>query len=99
MHVLPRHYGHCDEHIAGLPLNYFYAGLTQITDRSLAILGGMLSLEQVELYECNGVTDAGLPFLAGLPRWREVHLNGLPSVTLGGTQVFPAKVRVNYSTG
>lgn len=87
------------EHIAGLPLNYFYAGLTQITDRSLAILGGMLSLEQVELYECNGVTDAGLPFLAGLPRWREVHLNGLPSVTLGGTQVFPAKVRVNYSTG
>ena len=86
------------EHIAGLELKYYYAGLTQITDRSLAILGGMSSLEQVELYECKGVTDAGLIFLAGLPRLREVHLDGLPGVTLGGTQVFPAHVRVSYST-
>lgn len=29
------------EHIAGLGLKYYYAGLTQITDRSLAILGRM----------------------------------------------------------
>ena len=86
------------EHIAGLRLKYYYAGLTQITDRSLAILGRMPSLEQVELYECNGVTDAGLVFLAGLPRLREVHLDGLPGVTLGGTKVFPAHVRVSYST-
>jgi ankyrin repeat protein len=86
------------EHIAGLELKYYYAGLTQITDRSLAILGRMLSLEQVELYECKGVTDAGLIFLAGLPRLREVHLDGLPGVTLGGTQVFPGHVRVKYST-
>ena len=47
------------EHIAGLQLKYYYAGLTQITDRSLAILGRMSSLEQVEFYECKGVTDAG----------------------------------------
>ena len=86
------------EHIAGLQLKYYYAGLTQITDRSLAILGRMSSLEQVELYECNGVTDAGLISLAGLPRLREVHLDSLPGVTLGGTKVFPAHVRVSYST-
>lgn len=59
----------------------------------------MESLEQVELYECLGVTDAGLPFLAELPRLREVHLNGLPGVTLEGTKVFRDEVRVKYSTG
>jgi hypothetical protein len=86
------------EHIAGLALKYYYAGLTQITDRSLAILSGMRSLEQVDLYECKGVTDAGLPFLASLPHLREVHLDGLPGITLEGTKVFPANVRVYYST-
>ena len=85
-------------HVAGLELKYYYAGLTQITDRSLAILGRMPSLEQVDLYECNGVTDAGLISLAGLPRLREVHLDGLPGVTLEGTRVFPGNVRVCYST-
>ena len=86
------------EHIAGLALKYYYAGLTQITDRSLAILGRMPSLEQIEFYECKGVTDAGLGFLAGLPRLREVQLEGLPGVTLEGTRVFPAHVQVKYST-
>ena len=86
------------EHIARGRLRYYYAGLTLITDRSLEILGRMSSLEQVELYECKGVTDAGLVFLAGLPRLREVHLDGLPGVTLEGARVFPAQVRVKYST-
>ena len=85
-------------HIARLQLNYYYAGLTQITDRSLEILGGMSSLEQVELYECQGVTDAGLPHLAKLPRLREVALEGLPGVTLRATNVFPSRVRVRYTT-
>jgi len=85
-------------HIAPLKLNYYYAGLTQITDRSLEILGRMSSLEQVDLYECKGVTDAGLAFLASLPRLREVHLDGLPGVTLQGTSVFPEHIRVSYST-
>jgi hypothetical protein len=58
----------------------------------------MPTLEQVELYECKGVTDAGLVFLAGLPRLREVHLDGLPGVTLEGTRVFRSNVRVKYST-
>jgi hypothetical protein len=86
------------EHIVGLALKYYYAGLTQITDRSLAILGRMSSLQQVDLYECQGVTDAGLAFLAALPHLREVHLDGLPGVTLAGTGVFPGSVRVYYST-
>jgi hypothetical protein len=85
-------------HIVGLPLNYYYAGLTKITDRSLEILGGISTLEQVDFYECNGITDAGLPFLARLPRLREVHLDSLPGVTLQGTKVFPQSIHVYYST-
>src|SRR4029453_2540356 len=85
-------------HIAGLKIRYYYAGLTLITDRSLGVLGRMPSLEQIELYECNHVTDAGLPFLAALPRLREVALAGLPGVTLAGTKVFGPGVRVRYST-
>jgi len=36
-------------------------------------------------------------FLTALPRLREVALHGLPHVTLEGTAVFPAHVRVDYS--
>jgi hypothetical protein len=86
------------EHIRGLAIKYYYAGLTQITDRSLEILGAMESLEQVDLYECPKVTDAGLPFLARLPKLREVHLDGLLGVTLRGTEVFWPGVQVYYST-
>jgi hypothetical protein len=86
------------EHISNLQLNYYYAGLTQITDRSLEILGGMKSLENVELYECMKVTDAGLPFLARLPKLREVHFDGSPGITLAGTKVFAPQVHVFYST-
>jgi hypothetical protein len=85
-------------YITALPLQYYYAGLTLITDRSLELLGRMPTLDTVDLYECNGVTDAGLVFLAALPRLREVNLDSLPGVTLQGTRVFPARVRVNYST-
>jgi hypothetical protein len=83
-------------HIAGLQLKSYYAGLTQITDRSLEILGGMLSLESIELFETKGITDAGLAHLAGLPHLRELQLSGLPNVTFAGTRVFPAHVRVEY---
>jgi len=89
---------HATEHIAALQLKYYYAGLTLISDRSLEILGRMSSLEQVEFYDCKGVTDAGLVFLAGLPHLREVALDSLAGVTLAGTRVFPARVRVKYST-
>jgi hypothetical protein len=85
-------------HIRELPIKYYYAGLTQITDRSMEILGGLESLEQVEFYECLKVTDAGLSFLARLPRLSEVHLDGLPGVTLNGTKVFRPGVHVYYSS-
>jgi hypothetical protein len=83
-------------HISGLQLKSYYAGLTQISDRSLEILGRMLSLESIELYETKGVTNAGLAHLAGLPRLKKVSLSGLPEVTLAGTCVFPTNVRVDY---
>ena len=41
---------------------------------------------------------AGIVSLAGLPRLHAVELGGLPGVTLEGTKVFPANVRVKYST-
>jgi hypothetical protein len=84
--------------ITRLPLKYYYAGLTRITDRSLEMLAGIASLEQVEFYECSGITDRGLASLARLPNLREAHFDGLPGVTLEGTRVFPARVRVVYST-
>jgi hypothetical protein len=85
------------EHIAGVALKYYYAGLTQITDRSLEMLGRMASLESIEFYETKNVTDAGLVHLAGLPRLKEVQLGGLPHVTYAGTGVFPAHIRVEYT--
>jgi hypothetical protein len=84
------------EHIAGLRLKTYYAGLTQITDRTLEILGRMTSLELIELYETKSVTDAGLVHIAGLPNLREVRLGGLPGVTPEGIKVLPSRIRVNY---
>jgi hypothetical protein len=85
-------------HIAGLPrLRTYYAGTTQITDRSLELLGRMSTLERLEFWQTAHVTDAGLPFLAALPRLREITLDGLPQVTRQGTSVFREGVRVKYS--
>lgn len=53
--------------------------------------------ENIELYECKGITDAGLGFLASLPNLRKLSLAGLPNVTLAGTAVFPPRIRVEYS--
>jgi hypothetical protein len=85
------------EHIKDLPIRYYYAGLTQITDRSLEVLGGIESLEQADFYECLRITDAGLPHLARLPALREVHFDHLPGVTFEGTKVFRPAVQVHYT--
>jgi hypothetical protein len=85
-------------HITGLRLKSYYAGLTQITDRSLWLLGRIDSLEEIEFYECLQISDAGLPALARLPRLRQVSVSGSPHVTHTGMRVFPAQVRVRYST-
>lgn len=86
------------ERVADLRLKYSYAGLTQITDRSLDVLGHMPSLEQIDLFECPGVTNAGLASLARLPSLHTVVLEGVQGVTLEGTRVFPPHIRVRYST-
>jgi hypothetical protein len=59
--------------------------------------GRMSSLERLELWQCAGIIDAGVAHLAGLPRLREISLDGLPNVTREGAAVFPAHVRANYS--
>jgi len=86
------------EHIAALRLRTYYAGLTQITDRSLEILGAMDTLERIEFYECPNITDAGLRSLTTLTRLRELTVSGSPGVSLNGTRSFPAHVRVRYET-
>jgi hypothetical protein len=87
------------EHIAGLSrLKHYYAGQTQITDRSLEILGGMPSLEEVEFSACAGISDAGLVHVARLPRLKKVSLDATARVTRAGIAVFPANVRVDFWT-
>ena len=71
---------------------------TPVFDGPFDLLLHLITKEQVDLYECLKITDAGLPFLARLPRLREAHLDGLPGVTLEGTKVFRPGVRVYYST-
>ncbi len=87
------------QHIAGLSrLKYYYAGQTQITDRSLEILSGMHSLEEVELARCAGISDLGLEHIARLPRLKRVFVNASAQVTRAGIAVFPADVRVDFAS-
>jgi hypothetical protein len=86
------------EHISGLPkLKSYYAGATQITDRSLEILARMSSLERLEFWNCSALTNRGILLLAGLPQLREIVLSGLPGVNREVTALFPAHAHVNYS--
>ena len=86
-------------HIAGLrKLKTYYAGKTQITDSSLEILGRMVELEKLEFWQCAGITDAGVAHLAGLQKLREITIGESPGVTRDAVAVFPANVRVNYSS-
>jgi hypothetical protein len=85
------------EHIAGLPaLELYYAGATQITDRSLEILGRMPSLEVMEFWEVARITNAGVAALAALPNLRELSIAGSPNVTRDALSVIPSRVRVSY---
>jgi len=85
------------KHIAGLSaLKTYYAGATQITDRSLELLGQMSSLESMEFYECSRITNAGVARLVGMPKLREITIGGSPNVTREGMSAFPKAIRVNY---
>jgi hypothetical protein len=84
-------------HIAGLSkLKSYEAFSTQITDRSLEILGRMQSLEHLNFEHCAGITNAGLVSLTTLPRLREVRIEGSPLVTREGAAQFPASVHVTF---
>jgi hypothetical protein len=86
------------EHIERLSqLKTYYAGMTQITNRSLEILSRMNSLERVEFRACQGITDAGVSHLAALPRLREITVNGSPGVSQDVVAMFPSHVCVKYS--
>jgi hypothetical protein len=82
-------------HIAALPnLKSLFAGGSQITDRSLAILAGMTSLETIDLHGCKAITDAGVSRLASLPGLSTVILHDCPNVTDAATATFPAHARI-----
>ena len=85
-------------HITGLKkLRTYYAGQTKITDRSLEILGRTTTLEQLEFWNCGGITDAGVAALAALPKLREITVDNCAQVTPGAVAVFPPHVHVSYS--
>ena len=87
------------EQIAGFnKLKSYYAGATQITDRSLEIFGGMTSLERVELFQCLGVTDAGVGHLTGLPKLKEIKLSAMPGVTHDVAERFRRRVHVDFTS-
>jgi hypothetical protein len=87
------------EQIASLTkLRYYYAGQTQITDRSLEILGGMSSLEEVELSACKSISNAGLAHIAKLPRLRKVAFDATPHVSRAALALFAHDVRVDFWT-
>ncbi len=72
------------EHLADLDLEYYYAGQTQITDRTLQILAGMPHLHEIELYRTEGVSDAGVAAFAEHTVLRRITVTGVPDVTLLG---------------
>lgn len=84
------------EQLSGLTkLRYYYAGKTQITDKSLEILGTMSSLEELEFWQIARITNGGLNSLARLPRLKRVSLDSA-GVTRDGLKVFPPNVEVAY---
>ncbi len=84
------------ELIAGLPrLRRYFASYNQITDRSLEILSGMDSLEEIELSAVAGITNAGVGALARLPRLREVRVSG-NRLTRDVVSLFPPRIHAHY---
>ncbi len=76
----------------------YYAGKTQISDRTLEMLSRMSSLEKITLWHTANVTNAGVAALVDLPHLRELTLDGLPNVTPGGIAIFPSSIRVALSS-
>jgi hypothetical protein len=71
--------------------------MTQITDRSLEILGRMEALEKLEFWQCMAITDAGVAHLAALPQLQRIEIHNSPRVSRNVIQLFRESVRVHYS--
>ena len=83
------------EHIVTLPhLKSLSAREARITDRSLAMIAAMQSLETLDVHGCVGVTDAGVSLLAALPKLSTLIVAECPHVTTAGLAALPAHVRV-----
>lgn len=77
-------------------LKKYYAGASQITDKSLELLSTLPSLGELRFWNVSGITDAGLAALLRLPNLRSVGLEGLPNITPEGVSKFPDQVQVDY---
>jgi hypothetical protein len=86
------------EHIKQLEnLETYYAGMTQITDRSLQLLSRMDALKKLEFWQCMKITDDGVAHLAELPRLQRLDIHGSPGVTRRVETLFRDDVDVCYS--
>jgi hypothetical protein len=86
------------EHLSGLQkLRNYYAGMTQITDRSLELLARMEAFEKLEFWQCMSITDAGVARLAALPRLQQIEIHNSPKVSRSIIQLFREGVDVHYS--
>ena len=84
------------EHIMALPnLRKYFASYTQITDRTLELLSQINSLEEITIYGCPGLTNAGVVALARLPRLRTLKITG-PKLTSACASVFPPNVDTQF---
>ncbi|HKV75235.1 MAG TPA: hypothetical protein VJN95_11995 [Gemmatimonadales bacterium] len=83
------------ESLAGHPaLKKFYAGSNPITDRSLAVLAGIPTLEEITFWDCRLLTDAGIRELACLPRLKRLQVESSPLVGSGVLAAFRDDVEV-----
>ena len=79
--------------IAAIPLlRMLMAQGTVATDEGFAALSRSRTIKYIWGRECPNLTG-----LSGLPRLREISLQGSPGVTREVAALFPAKVRVSYS--
>jgi hypothetical protein len=86
------------EQIARLKkLQFYYAGQTLITNRSLEILGSMDSMEDLQFWNISGITQAGVNALTRLPQLKKVSFDGCINITLDAVSVFNPGVEVHYS--
>jgi hypothetical protein len=69
-------------------LKSYFAGSTEITDRSLEVLAGLSTLESIELEHTVHVTNSGIAALALLRNLQQVSIGGLPLVTRDGASIF-----------